>query len=110
MSIIRLLLATILVAACSASGPAAATTSRPAAATTSACESAVAAAAAIDDMSDTVSDLDPAIRNCATIEDLRAAAAKYPKAFDGVDPVEFVRNRCASSSGPTAAGLCSLVK
>jgi hypothetical protein len=76
----------------------------------SACESAVAAAAAVDANSDTVADLDPALRNCTSIAELKAASDKYPAAFDGVDPVVFATNRCASSSAPTGAAICMLVK
>jgi hypothetical protein len=43
-----------------------------------ACGRAVAAAAAIDDMQDTVEDLDPAIAVCADFDELVAAFEDYP--------------------------------
>jgi hypothetical protein len=76
----------------------------------SACEAAVAAAAAFDDNSDTIEQLDPALRACSSLAELKAASVKYPSAFDGVDPVIFATNRCASSSAPAGAAICALVK
>ena len=93
----------VLVAgACSSTAPAA---SPP----ETTCQRAMRIAAAVDEMSDTVADIDPVIRACISITDLRAASAKYPAAFDGVDPVEFVRNRC-EFGGPSDAPLCALVR
>jgi hypothetical protein len=76
----------------------------------SACESAVQAAAAFDDNSDTIEQLDPALRACTSLAELKVASDKYPAAFDGVDPVEFAQNRCASTNGPSSAAICQLVK
>lgn len=95
--------ATLLAGACS--GPPGVPAVPP-----SACEAAVAAAAAVDDNSDTIEQLDPALRACTTLADLKAASAKYPSAFDGVDPVVFAANRCDSSSAPAGAAICALVK
>lgn len=75
----------------------------------SACETAVAAAAAFDDNSDTIEQLDPALRACTSLAELKAASDKYPSAFDGVDPAVFAANRCASSSAPAGAAICALV-
>lgn len=60
----------------------------------SACEAAFRNAAAVDDMHDTVEDLDPAIRACRTVAEWSAASARYPGALDGVPPEVFLRNRC----------------
>jgi hypothetical protein len=76
----------------------------------SACEAAVAAAAAFDDSSDTIEQLDPALRACTSLAELKAASDKYPSAFDGADPVIFATNRCSSSSAPAGAAICALVK
>ena len=68
--------------------------SQPTSVPLSACEAAVKSASEIDDMHDTVSDLDPAIRAYASLAELAAAALKYPSALDGVDAGIFVANRC----------------
>ena len=60
----------------------------------SSCDTAWAKAAAISDLRDTVEDLDPAIRACTSLQEWESAAAKYPEALDGVDPVLFLSNRC----------------
>jgi hypothetical protein len=60
----------------------------------SSCDTAWAKAAAISDLRDTVEDLDPAIRACTSLQEWESAAAKYPDALDGVDPVLFLSNRC----------------
>ena len=58
------------------------------------CDAAFRNAAAIDDMHDTVEDLDPAIKACRTVAEWSAASARHPKALDGVPPEVFLRNRC----------------
>jgi hypothetical protein len=74
------------------------------------CERAVQAAAAGDEMADTVEDLDPAITACPTLAEIEAASAKYPAAFDGADVREFVANRCLYSSTLKSASICSEVQ
>jgi hypothetical protein len=66
-----------------------------------ACEAAMAKAAAVDEMHDTVRDLDDAIRACETVGEMQDAARKYPTALDEVPAETFARNRC--SSEPTLA-------
>lgn len=58
------------------------------------CEKMWSDAAAISEFQDTVEDLDPAIRACKSLQEWTSAAAKYPLALDGVDPVLFLSNRC----------------
>lgn len=71
------------------------------------CEAAFKAAAAIDDMHDSVEDLDPAVRACTTMNEWLAASAKYPKAInDGVDPRIYVGNRCLYGTGLAGTPLC----
>ena len=77
-----------------------------AAPTQSACESAVAAAASIGDMEDTVEDLDPAIRACKSVDEWIAANDAYPDALDGVDPVVYLTNRCLYGEGLESTDLC----
>jgi hypothetical protein len=78
----------------------------PGAAQLSACEQAVKAASEIDDMHDTVTDLDPAIRDCGTLAEFTAAAAKYPTALDGADAATFVGNRCTYESSLSTTPIC----
>jgi hypothetical protein len=76
-------------------------------ATQSACDTAFAEAAAIDEMQDTVEDLDPAVRTCATGDEWSAAAASHPGAIDeGIDPIEFLTNRCLYAEGLADTTLC----
>lgn len=70
------------------------------------CDRAFAQAASIDDMHDTVEDLDPALRACSSEEEWVAAARAHPGAID-VDPVVFLRNRC-DFGGPDTP-LCRAV-
>ena len=74
--------------------------------TISACESRVKTAADIDEMQDTVTDLDPAIRTCASLAELSAATAKYPTALDGVDAGVFVSNRCQYEATLADTAIC----
>jgi hypothetical protein len=72
-----------------------------------ACQAAFKAAAAIDDMHDSVEDLDPAIRACRTMDEWLAASVKYPKAINaGVDPRIFLANRCFYGTGLAGTPLC----
>lgn len=71
-----------------------------------ACELAFADAAAVGDMEDTVEDLDPAVRACTSLEEWGAANAANPAALDGVDPFEFLGNRCDVGDGLSATNLC----
>jgi hypothetical protein len=68
------------------------------------CGQAVADAAAVGDMEDTVEDLDPAIITCDGLEQLRAATDDHPGALDGVDLETFVANRCLYSEDEAVAG------
>jgi len=67
------------------------------------CDADWAAAAAIDDLSDTVQELDPAVRSCATLAAWGAASDAYPAALDGVDPWTFLGNRCDDSAADLAS-------
>ena len=72
------------------------------------CEKAWRDAASIDDMSDTVEDLDPAVFACRSLDEWNAVEANYPAALDGVDSVLFLSNRCYY--GPKSATLCKWLK
>ena len=71
-----------------------------------ACTEAFADAAAVDDAEDTVEDLDPAVRACTSLDEWGAASAANPAALDGVDPIEFLGNRCDLGDGLSARELC----
>jgi hypothetical protein len=70
-----------------------------------ACRAAFQAAAAVDETADTVTDLDPAIPACFSLEQWSEASEAYPAALDGADPQEFLRNRCLDAHLATIA-LC----
>jgi hypothetical protein len=72
----------------------------------SACESAVRDAANISSTQDTVSDLDAAIEECASLADLEAAADQFPDALDGADVRTFVSNRCAAEPAIAETAIC----
>ncbi len=65
----------------------------------------MAAAAAVSDNEDTNEDLDPAIKACSTLAEFAAASLKHPKALDGVDPAEYLGNRCDNQELASTA-LC----
>ncbi|MBI5088538.1 MAG: hypothetical protein HZB15_06670 [Actinobacteria bacterium] len=56
-------------------------------------------AAAIDDMSDRVEDVDPAILACPTIADFSAAVEAHPGAVE-VEPLVWLSNRCLDDAAP----------
>ena len=71
-----------------------------------ACNAAFAAAAAVDVMLDTVEDLDPAVAACTSVAEWRAPAEANPGAIEeGVDPVEFLGNRCSFGEGLRQLGV-----
>lgn len=74
--------------------------------TVGACEQDFAAAAAIDDTHDSVEDLDPAILKCVSLDEWGAANAANPAALDGVDPFEYLGNRCDFGDGLSSTRLC----
>jgi hypothetical protein len=91
----RLLAIALIAAGCSgsATGPAA-SAQIPTPAPVSACDADFAAAAAVDDMSDSVSDLYPAVRDCRSLEEWSAAFVAHDGAGFVGDPIEFLRNAC----------------
>ena len=71
------------------------------------CDVAFSEAAAIDDMHDAVEDLDRAVVDCVSLDDWAAASAANPGAIEaGVDPFEFLGNRCDSGQGLATTSLC----
>jgi hypothetical protein len=70
------------------------------------CDLAFADAAAVGDMEDTVEDLDPTVRACTSLDEWGTASAANPAALDGVDPFEFLGNRCDFGEGLSATDLC----
>jgi hypothetical protein len=81
--------------------------SRAGSTTASQCDRDFADAAAIDPSRDSVEDLDPAVRDCQTLDEWKAAAQAHPDALDGADPIVFLSNRCLY--GPKEAALCKQV-
>ena len=75
----------------------------------SSCESAMKATAAISDMQDTVEDLDPTIRACATLDEFITASSKYPEALDGADEETVIVNRCKYNLTLQDTALCRAV-
>jgi hypothetical protein len=84
-----------------------------------ACEAAMAKAAAVDEMQDTIRDLDDAIRACKTVGEMQDANGKYPTALDGVPPIRspgiaaspsqpWPTPRSANHSHRVSPGLTSL--
>jgi hypothetical protein len=71
-----------------------------------ACEVAMAKAAAVDEMQDTVSDLDDAIRACKTVGEMQDADGKYPTALDGGPADTVARNRCKSEPALADSAIC----
>ena len=72
-----------------------------------ACSDAMAAAAAIEDVS--VADLEPAIRACETLAEWIAASDANPGALHGASPKLFVQNACASLEALANEPLCEEV-
>jgi len=99
MRVIAGLTVAAVLVACGSGGP-------PAPA--SACDQAMEAAAAVDEMRDTVADLYPVVRACPSIADFTAASARFPDALGGVDPRDNMPNLCAEPSLADAA-LCGEV-
>lgn len=71
-----------------------------------ACSDAMAAAAAIGDTSNTVADLEPAIRACETLAEWIAVSDANPAALDGASPKLFAQNACASLEALANEPLC----
>ena len=71
-----------------------------------ACDDAMAAAAAVDENSDTVADLYPAVRACQTLAEWTAASDAHPTALDGANAKLFAQNACANGEGLADEPLC----
>lgn len=71
-----------------------------------ACEAAMAKAAAVNEMQDTVTDLDDAIRACTTVDEMQDADGKYPAALEGVPADTLARNRCKSEPALADTAIC----
>ena len=74
---------------------------------TSACEREFRRVADIDDMHDTVTDLDLAVQVCESVQQWQQMSRKYPAAVDPSIAVIFLTNRCnlGSVGGPLCAKL-----
>lgn len=100
--------AVVLLAGCTSTpdgSPSAA--EQPGEAPSSSCVAAFEAAAAVDEMSDTVQDFDPAVVACLTLAAWGAANDAVPAALDGVDPWTFLGNRCDDPAADlTETPLC----
>lgn len=68
-----------------------------------ACSDAMAAAAAVEDISDAVADV---IRACDTLAEWVAASDLHPEALDGASPKLSVQNACASLPALQDEPLC----
>jgi hypothetical protein len=119
---VALVAALLLVGDCSASVPAPAASPVPAATIATAtatasgsasvsttalseCAAAVRAAAVPNDMQE-VTSLDRAIRDCATLADLAAAAVAYPAALKGVSATDIVTYRCQVEPTLASTAIC----
>jgi hypothetical protein len=108
---VALVAASLLVGGCSASSTiptATATASNSAGVSTtslSECAAAVRAAAVPNDMQE-VTSLDRAIRDCATLADLAAAAVAYPAALKGVPAADIVTYRCQVEPTLASTAIC----
>jgi hypothetical protein len=69
--------------------------------------SAVRETSEVSAMEDTVSDLDKAIQECATLAEFQAAVEQFPDALDGVEARTFVSNRCAAEPGIAESAICA---
>jgi hypothetical protein len=69
----------------------------------------VADAAEVDDMQDTVEDLDLAIAACADLSEFIAATNDHPDVLDGADADTFAMNRCLYSEDAAvqASAICA---
>lgn len=76
----------------------------------SACEAAIASAAAISDIDDQVTDLDPAIKACGSLAEFARIAANYPTALDEAPPELFVSNRCECEPTLATTPICEALK
>lgn len=74
-----------------------------------ACDTAFADAAANRDNRATDDAMDPAVGACGTLDDWLRASAKYPKALDGADATQFLRDRCQLTSRLSTTPLCKSV-
>jgi len=90
----RLMLALVVVlAACGGATP----TAAPTLTVASACDAAFAAAVGVDEMSDSVSDLYPAIRACSTVAAWSVAFTAHGGAGFTGTPTEVLRNACMAA-------------
>jgi hypothetical protein len=102
----RLVLAiAVILAACAGATP----TSPPTPTAATACDAAFAAAAGVDEMSDSVSDLYPAIRTCSTVTAWSAAFAVHGGAGFTGTPTDVLRNACTAAE-VASAPLCKSVE
>lgn len=74
------------------------------------CERAVKRAAEVSAYEDRIEGLDPAIRVCTSLSQLRGFVRKYPSALDGVDVSVFVGNRCRYNQQLKPTPLCQEVQ
>lgn len=73
------------------------------------CGQAMAEAAAVDEMQDTLEDTDPAFFACESLEEFSQASADYPDALDGTNPEVFAPNRCQGAESVQDSPLCAEV-
>ncbi len=71
----------------------------------SACEGEFRRVAAIDDLHDTVTDLDLAVQVCESVAQWEEMSAKYPAAVEPGIALIFLTNRCRSVGGPLCGRL-----
>jgi hypothetical protein len=70
------------------------------------CKDAVAEAAEATNMPERKRRLQPAFEACESLTDFVAAAARYPKALEGVDVKRYVRQQCREVEALRDATLC----
>nr|AGF93111.1 secreted protein [uncultured organism] len=62
------------------------------------CEEAFEEAASVSAYQDTNEDMNPAFRECNSIEEFKKASEKYPDALDGTAPESYIQTRCMVAS------------
>jgi len=72
----------------------------------SGCKSAVADAAKATNMPERKERLRPAFEACESLAEFIAAAARYPKALEGIDARGYVREQCREVDALKGSALC----
>ena len=74
------------------------------------CMDAFQAAASVNEMQDTHSDLFPAYFACGNLDDWKKADSAFPNALDGAIPVLYAMNVCEWADDIAGSPICEAVK